>query len=54
MNISENMRKYLGKLTWKIKVKREIEELREILEKIKPSPKGFAVKSVREDRDADY
>ncbi len=38
----------------KNKVRREIEELRKILEKVKPSPKGFAVKSVREDRHADH
>ncbi len=52
INVSEIVRKHLEELAWKIKVKREIEELRKILEKVKPSPKGFAVKSVREDRDA--
>ncbi|MEM3824031.1 MAG: VapB-type antitoxin [Candidatus Bathyarchaeia archaeon] len=52
VNISETVRKHLEELFWKIRLKEETEALRKILEKVKPSERGFAEKSVREDRES--
>lgn len=52
VNITEEVRSFLEELAWKAKIKRKIEEWRSILERTKPSEKGFSVKSLREDRDS--
>ncbi|MEM2336062.1 MAG: VapB-type antitoxin [Candidatus Bathyarchaeia archaeon] len=52
VNISETVRKHLEELFWKIRLKEETETMKKILEKVKPSEKGFAEKSVREDRES--
>lgn len=51
INISNAVRKHLEELAWKLQVKEETEKLRKLLEKVKPSEPGFAVESVREDRE---
>jgi len=52
VNISETVRKHLEELFWKLRLKEETETMRKILENVKPSEKGFAEKSVREDRES--
>jgi hypothetical protein len=52
VNIAEEVRKYLEELAWKIKIRKFIELCDELLENVKPSEPGFAVRSVREDRES--
>jgi len=52
VDIAEEVRKHLEELAWKIKIRRFIEKWDEILKNVKPSEPGFAVKSVREDRES--
>lgn len=52
IDIAAEVREFLEDLAWKIQARRELEELTKLLRsQVKPSPKGFAEKSVREDRD---
>ncbi|OYT30747.1 MAG: VapB-type antitoxin [Thermoprotei archaeon] len=51
VNIAEEVRSYLEQLAWKIRIRRKINEWDEILSRVKPSKKGFSVKSVKEDRE---
>ena len=43
---------FLEELAWKIKVRRQIEKWDRLLAGVKPSREGFAVESVREDRES--
>jgi antitoxin component of RelBE/YafQ-DinJ toxin-antitoxin module len=52
INISEAVREYLEELAWRIRVRKTIEKWDKMLEGVKPSEKGFAARSVREDRDS--
>lgn len=52
INISEAVREYLEELAWRIRVRKTIEKWDRMLEGVKPSEKGFAARSVREDRDS--
>lgn len=52
VNISETVRRHLEELFWKLRLKEETEIMRKLLENVKPSEKGFAEKSVREDRES--
>jgi len=52
VNISEEVRNFLEELAWRARIKRKIGEWRSILDRTKPSEKGFSVRSVREDRDS--
>jgi hypothetical protein len=52
VDIAEEVRKHLEELAWKIKIRRFIEKWDEILKNVKPSEPGFAVKSIREDRES--
>ncbi len=54
INVAEEVRNFLEEMVWRMKVKKEIEEINKLLESVKPSPEGFAVKSVREDRDESH
>ena len=54
VNIAEEVRNFLEEMVWRMKVKKEIEEISKLLERVKPSPEGFVVKSVREDRDESH
>ncbi len=52
VDISLATRAYLEKLAWKSTSKKNIRELHKLIErKVKPSQKGFSLKSIREDRD---
>jgi len=52
VDIAEEVRKHLEELAWKIKIRKFVEKWDEILKNVKPSEPGFAVKSVREDRES--
>ncbi|MCD6357470.1 MAG: VapB-type antitoxin [Thermoprotei archaeon] len=51
VNIAEEVRRFLEELAWRERVKREVDRINALLESVKPSPEGFAARSVREDRD---
>ncbi len=51
INVSQEARKFLEELAWKTDARNTVLEIEEIMKrKSRPSKKGFAVKSVREDR----
>jgi hypothetical protein len=52
VDIAEEVRKHLEELAWKIKTRKFVEKWDEILKNVKPSEPGFAVKSIREDRES--
>jgi antitoxin component of RelBE/YafQ-DinJ toxin-antitoxin module len=52
VDISEEVRKFLEELAWRVKTRRFIELWNELLKDVKPSEKGFSVESVREDRES--
>jgi antitoxin component of RelBE/YafQ-DinJ toxin-antitoxin module len=52
INIPAVVKTYLEELAWKLQLSVETEEMRKLLENVKPSEKGFAEKSVREDRES--
>jgi len=55
INSSERAREYLEDLAWKAEAKRTINGLEELIKRTsKPSKAGFALKSIREDRDATH
>jgi len=54
VNVAEEVRNFLEGMVWRMKVKKEIEEINKLLERVRPSPEGFAVESVREDRDESH
>lgn len=51
VNIVEEVRKFLEDMVWQMQVREEVERINRLLEKVRPSPKGFAIESIREDRD---
>lgn len=52
INVSEEIRKRLEELVWKIRTERQIEKWKMIIARMKPSEDGFSVRSVREDRES--
>jgi hypothetical protein len=52
VDIAEEVRKHLEELAWRIRTRRFIEKWDELLKNVKPSEPGFAVRSVREDRES--
>lgn len=51
INSSSKARLYLEKLAWKAEAKKTVDEMAEIIKRYsKPSKPGFAVGSIREDR----
>ena len=52
LDVSEEVRKYLEELAWKVKIKRMIEKWDIILRDVRPSEVSFSEKSVREDRES--
>lgn len=52
VDIPNTVRNYLEELSWKVQSRRKVKELHQLIEnKVKPSKKGSAALSVREDRD---
>lgn len=55
INSSKKIKEYLEDLAWRAEAKKTIDEMEEIIRRYsKPSKAGFAVKSIREDRDEAY
>ncbi len=53
INVGEEVRRYLEDLARKVKVEGALKALDALIdEAVKPSPPGFAARSIREDRDA--
>lgn len=53
IDISKVTRGYLEKLAWRSERKKNLKELHTLIERnVKPSRKGFSVRSIREDRDS--
>ncbi len=52
VDIAEEVRKHLEELAWRIRTRRFIEKWDGLLKNVKPSEPGFAVRSVREDRES--
>jgi len=52
INVVEEVKKRLEELAWKLIIKRQVNKWDKILSNVKPSMKGFSVKSVREDRES--
>jgi len=50
VNISEEIRRFLEELAWKIKIRKFVEEWDKILTEVRSSEEGFSVRSVGEDR----
>jgi len=52
VDLAAEMKKRLEELAWKTRIEKQLEKWNDILVKVKPSEKGFAVRSVREDRES--
>jgi hypothetical protein len=52
INIAEEVRRFLEELAYKVRIRKYVEKWDRMLEGVKPSPKGFSVSSVREDRES--
>ncbi|MGQ9469578.1 MAG: VapB-type antitoxin [Nitrososphaerales archaeon] len=52
VDVAEEIKEKLEELAWKVRTKRQVERWNKILNRVKPSEKGFSVKSVREDRES--
>lgn len=52
VNISQEVKRYLEVLAWRIELRESIQKLSKILEKIPPAEEGFSAQSVREDRES--
>jgi len=52
LNISEEVKKRLEELASETRIKKQVEKWDNILSNVKPSDKGFAARSVREDRES--
>ncbi len=53
VNVSNEVRDFLHELAWKAELKQRVTKLNGRLEKMTPAEKGFASRSVREDRERD-
>ncbi len=51
VDIAEEIRRHLEEVVVKHRIKKLVEEWDRLLENVKPSEKGFASRSVREDRE---
>ena len=52
INISQEVKRYLEELAWRIELREAVEEISKLLEEVPPADKGFSVRSVREDRES--
>ena len=51
INISQEVKRHLEELAWRIELRESVQKLSKILEKIPPAEEGFSARSVREDRE---
>jgi hypothetical protein len=52
VNIAEEVRRFLEELAYKVRIRKYVKKWDRMLEGVKPSPKGFSISSVREDRES--
>ena len=52
VNISNEVKKYLEELAWKVELQEAVKDISKLLEKVPPAEEGFSVRSVREDRES--
>ena len=52
ININEEVKRFLEELAWRVKIRKFVSKWDELLKDLKPSEKGFSVRSVREDRES--
>jgi len=52
INIPSVIKVHLEELAWKLQLQEEIGGIRKLLKDVKPSEPGFAVESVRKDRES--
>ena len=52
VDISKEVRSFLEELAWRVKTRKFVEKWSGLLKDVKPSEEGFAVRSVREDRES--
>jgi len=52
VNIAEEVKRFLEELAYKVRIRKYVEKWDRMLEGVKPSPKGFSVSFVREDRES--
>lgn len=51
IDVGEEVRRFLEELAWKVKIRDYVSKWDDLLRDVKPSEKGFSVRSVREDRE---
>ncbi|HXW36739.1 MAG TPA: hypothetical protein VEJ36_02405 [Nitrososphaerales archaeon] len=52
VDVPLEVRRRLEELAWQLELKKRMDRLDKVLENMPPAPKGFAAKSVREDRES--
>lgn len=52
ISINDEVKKFLEELAWRIKIRKFVSRWDELLKSVKPSEKGFSVRSVRENRES--
>lgn len=52
INLSSEVRRHLEELAWQVELKRRLAKLDKVLTDMPPTPQGFSVRSVREDRES--
>jgi hypothetical protein len=52
VNIAEEVKRFLEELAYKVRIRKYVEKWDRLLEGVKPSPKGFSISPVREDRES--
>jgi hypothetical protein len=52
INVPLEIRRHLEELAWQAELKRRLARLDKVLAEMPPAPRGFAVKSVKEDRES--
>ena len=51
IDAAKEIKKQLEELAWKVGTKKQLEKWDNVLARVKPSEKGFSVRSVREDHE---
>ncbi len=52
INVSLEVKRHLEELAWQVELKKRMARLERVLADMPPAPKGFSVRSVREDRES--
>jgi predicted transcriptional regulator len=52
IDVSLEVKRHLEELAWQVELKKRLARLERVLAEMPPAPKGFSVRSVREDRES--